>query len=137
MTEPTEAVSATDDPEIWNSTGNTPLEGTLRGARRYYQGVQSLPDPSATSIWPSSLPGFSPINADPLNRYSTYAHEGLPPGPIANPGIKSLQAVLSPATTKFLYFVARAEGRKHTFSENLDEHNAAVKDLRERRNSEH
>jgi UPF0755 protein len=71
------------------------------------------------------------INTDPLNRYSTYVHEGLPPGPIGNPGMKSLQAVLAPSQTKYLYFVAR-EGRRHTFSETLEEHNAAVKDLRDR-----
>ncbi|AKV01884.1 hypothetical protein AKJ09_08547 [Labilithrix luteola] len=74
------------------------------------------------------------VNVDPLNTYSTYVHEGLPPGPIANPGVKSLQAVLAPSTTKYLYFVAR-EGRRHAFSETLDDHNTAVKDLRERVNS--
>lgn len=77
------------------------------------------------------------INVDPLNTYSTYVHEGLPPGPIANPGIKSLQAVLAPASTKFLYFVTRGEGRRHAFSETLEEHNTAVKDLRERSQRDH
>lgn len=77
------------------------------------------------------------VNFDPLNRYSTYVHEGLPPGPIANPGVKSLQAVLSPASTKYLYFVARGEGRRHTFSETVEDHNAAVKDLRERKSGDH
>jgi UPF0755 protein len=72
------------------------------------------------------------INTDPLNTYSTYVHEGLPPGPIANPGVKSLQAVLAPVSTKYLYFVTRGEGRRHAFSETLEEHNTAVKDLRER-----
>lgn len=72
------------------------------------------------------------VNVDPLNTYSTYVHEGLPPGPIANPGVKSLQAVLAPASTKYLYFVTRGEGRRHAFSETIDEHNTAVKDLRER-----
>ena len=72
------------------------------------------------------------VNVDPLNTYSTYVHEGLPPGPIANPGMKSLQAVLAPASTKYLYFVARGEARRHAFSETLEEHNTAVKDLRER-----
>lgn len=72
------------------------------------------------------------INMDPLNTYSTYVHEGLPPGPIANPGMKSLQAVLAPASTKYLYFVTRGEGRRHAFSETLEEHNTAVKDLKER-----
>ncbi len=73
------------------------------------------------------------VNVDPLNTYSTYVHEGLPPGPIANPGVKSLQAVLAPASTKYLYFVTRGEARRHQFSETLEEHNAAVKDLRDRR----
>ncbi len=72
------------------------------------------------------------VNADPLNTYSTYTHEGLPPGPIANPGIKSMQAVLAPASTKYLYFVTRGEARRHAFSETVEEHNTAVKDLRDR-----
>jgi UPF0755 protein len=72
------------------------------------------------------------VNSDPLNTYSTYTHEGLPPGPIANPGIKSMQAVLAPASTKYLYFVTRGEARRHAFSETVEEHNTAVKDLRDR-----
>ncbi len=72
------------------------------------------------------------INVDPKNAYSTYVREGLPPGPISNPGLPSLKAVLSPASTKYLYFVAR-EGRRHAFSETIEDHNAAVKDLRERK----
>ena len=77
------------------------------------------------------------INMDPLNTYSTYVHEGLPPGPIANPGVKSLQAVLAPASTKYLYFVTRGEARRHAFSETIEEHNTAVKDLRERAQRDH
>lgn len=72
------------------------------------------------------------VNQDPLNTYSTYAHPGLPPGPIANPGTKSLQAVLAPASTKYLYFVTRGEAHRHTFSETIEEHNTAVKDLKDR-----
>jgi UPF0755 protein len=69
------------------------------------------------------------INRDPLNRYSTYIQEGLPPGPIANPGAASIEAVLAPAATKYLYFVAKGGGR-HTFSEGLEQHNEAVRKLR-------
>jgi UPF0755 protein len=65
------------------------------------------------------------INRDPKNRYSTYVHDGLPPGPIANPGVKSLEAALEPASTRYLYFVAAGGGR-HAFSETLDAHNDAV-----------
>ncbi|WP_437683836.1 endolytic transglycosylase MltG [Sorangium sp. So ce131] len=67
---------------------------------------------------------------DPRNRYSTYAHPGLPPGPIANPGAPSIAAVLAPAATKYLYFVAAGGGR-HTFSESLDAHNDAVRKRRD------
>jgi UPF0755 protein len=65
------------------------------------------------------------INTDPKNRYSTYVRVGLPPGPIANPGARSVEAVLAPAATRFLYFVAAGGGR-HTFSETLDAHNDAI-----------
>jgi UPF0755 protein len=61
------------------------------------------------------------INADPKNPYSTYTHERLPPGPIANPGTASLAAVLAPASTRFLYFVAKGDG-KTTFSETYEAH---------------
>ncbi len=66
------------------------------------------------------------INADDSNPYTTYRHEGLPPGPIANPGEKSLQAVIIPAESRYLYFVARGEGR-HTFSETYGQHNDAIR----------
>jgi UPF0755 protein len=64
---------------------------------------------------------------DAKNPYNTYKHEGLPPGPIANPGSKSMEAVLRPATTKYLYFVAKGGGL-HTFSETYAEHQKATKD---------
>jgi UPF0755 protein len=65
------------------------------------------------------------IEHDPDNPYSTYTHEGLPPGPIANPGSKSLEAVMAPASTPFFFFVAKGEGR-HTFSATYEAHSAAV-----------
>lgn len=58
--------------------------------------------------------------------YNTYLIKGLPPGPIANPGLDSLKAVLKPDPGDFLYFVSRNDGT-HTFSSSLAEHNQAVK----------
>jgi UPF0755 protein len=66
------------------------------------------------------------MNRDPKNRYSTYTHPGLPPGPISNPGTKSLEAALAPAATRYLYFV-HTGGGKHTFSETYDAHNDAIR----------
>jgi UPF0755 protein len=53
--------------------------------------------------------------------YNTYRNTGLPPAPICNPGLDSIRAVLNPAQTNYLYFVARADG-SHVFSETLEEH---------------
>lgn len=57
--------------------------------------------------------------------YNTYLIDGLPPGPIGNPGDAAIEAVLTPARTNYLYFVARQDG-SHQFSATLDEHNRAV-----------
>ena len=57
--------------------------------------------------------------------YNTYKHPGLPPGPIASPGLESIIAALHPAESKFLYFVSRQDGSHH-FSKSLIEHNRAV-----------
>ncbi len=58
--------------------------------------------------------------------YNTYKIKGLPPGPIANPGIKSIEAALFPANTNFLYFVSKKDST-HQFSTNIRDHNRAVR----------
>ncbi|MCH8932215.1 MAG: endolytic transglycosylase MltG [Nitrospinae bacterium] len=57
--------------------------------------------------------------------YNTYKHFGLPPGPIASPGLESIQAALDPEETDFLYFVSRKDG-SHQFSTNYKDHVRAV-----------
>ncbi len=66
--------------------------------------------------------------------YNTYLNYGLPPGPIANSGRESLMAVVHPAETDYLYFVAKNDG-SHYFSATLSEHNKAVYRYQKRRRS--
>lgn len=61
--------------------------------------------------------------------YNTYLNKGLPPGPINNPGIKSIMAALNPDSHKYLFFVATGEGG-HKFSENYADHLKAVQEYR-------
>jgi UPF0755 protein len=62
---------------------------------------------------------------DPNNPYNTYRNEGLPPGPICNPGLASIGAALAPERHGYFYFVVKGEGR-HAFSETLGAHNQSV-----------
>jgi len=66
--------------------------------------------------------------------YNTYINAGLPPTPIASPGIASLQATLDPEDTPYLYFVARYDGT-HVFSRTLSEHEAAQAAIRRQQQS--
>jgi UPF0755 protein len=61
------------------------------------------------------------------NPYNTYRHKGLPPGPIASPGMASMEAVLHPSDTAYLFFVKRPDGSGgHTFSESMAAHAEAA-----------
>ena len=60
------------------------------------------------------------------NRYNTYRHSGLPPGPISNPGAAALLSVIDPERHDYFYFVARGGGR-HQFSRTLGQHNRAIR----------
>jgi UPF0755 protein len=64
--------------------------------------------------------------------YNTYVIRGLPPGPIASPGLDSLLAVLNPDDMDFLYFVSKNDG-SHYFSKTLEEHNRAVNKYQKKR----
>lgn len=63
--------------------------------------------------------------------YNTYRHAGLPPGPIASPGLPSLLAALRPARTDALFYVARPDGT-HVFTRTYDEHQRAIRRIRGR-----
>lgn len=67
--------------------------------------------------------------------YNTYLNPGLPPTPIAAPGVESLKATLNPESTDYLFFVARYDGT-HVFSKTLAEHQAATVAIRRQRQSQ-
>ncbi len=71
------------------------------------------------TIYRSDLEADSP--------YNTYRHAGLPPGPIANPGVSALQAAMNPAHTDYLFFVAEGNGSgRHRFSSTFEQHEKNV-----------
>jgi UPF0755 protein len=67
--------------------------------------------------------------------YNTYTIKGLPPGPIASPGAKSIIAALYPAKVPYIYFVSNNDGTHH-FSVSAEEHQSAVKEYREKKQRE-
>lgn len=74
--------------------------------------------------------GLRRSELDRRTPYNTYVIEGLPPKPIANPGLDAIEAVLNPAETDALYFVADGTGG-HVFAKTLEEHNANVRRWRQ------
>lgn len=81
--------------------------------------------PSTGQWWktPVSLDEYGSVDSP----YNTYLHTGLPPGPIAAPGLSSIEAVLNPAQHDFLYFVALPDGSgRHAFAATFDEHQQNV-----------
>jgi UPF0755 protein len=97
---------------------------------RLQKGMKLDADP--TTIYAAMLEGVwrGTIYRSDLQRvhpYNTYAVAGLPPGPIANPGRAAIAAALRPATTEYLYFVAKGDGtQRHNFSKNYADHQRAV-----------
>lgn len=83
----------------------------------------------ALNIPPTQIVLFKDLEVD--SPYNTYRRAGLPPGPIAAPGAASIRAVLQPAQTPFLFFVAKEDGSgEHIFSQTYAEHQAAIDRIR-------
>ena len=124
-----EAGNADERPLIASVFFNRLDDPTFRPARS----LQSDPTAAYGCLAVPSLPscqGYAgrvtpAMLRDAGNPYNTYRHPGLPPGPIANPGMSAILAVLSPASTDYLFFVAAGDGR-HVFSRTLGEHEAAI-----------
>ncbi len=81
--------------------------------------------------WKQGSKGLSFKDVKVDSPYNTYKNAGLPPGPIANPGLASLRATLNPEETPLLYFVARGDGT-HQFTRTYADHLAAQRRIRQR-----
>lgn len=104
---------------------------------RLAQGIRLQADPTVQyplgyqadleSWWKRPL---SVADLESLDPYNTYTNDGLPPGPIANPSLSSLEAVAFPTATDFIFFVADCEGAagSHLFSVTYDQHLAKVQE---------
>jgi UPF0755 protein len=89
-------------------------------------------DPTVIYGLPSFTGNLTRKDLECPTPYNTYLIKGLPPGPIASPGIEAIKAVLFPAKSNDLYFVSKNDGTHH-FSRTLEEHNRAVMRYQKRR----
>lgn len=96
-------------------------------ARRLQEGIPLGADPTVEYALGIRQTEDQPLTFDQVSTpspYNTYINPGLPPAPIASPGLSSLEVSIAPAETEYLYFVARYDGT-HVFSRTLAEHEAA------------
>ncbi|MBW4466723.1 MAG: endolytic transglycosylase MltG [Pegethrix bostrychoides GSE-TBD4-15B] len=119
-----EAVVSDERPQIASVFAKRLRQGMPLGSDptvEYVLGIRQTPDQPLT--W---------AQVDTPSPYNTYKNPGLPPGPIASPGVASLTASLNPGETEYLYFVARYDGT-HVFSKTLAEHEAAQNSIHDGR----
>lgn len=107
---------------------------------RIKKGMKLEADPTIQYILPDGpKPRLLFEDLKIVSPYNTYLNKGLPPGPINNPGLSSIRAVLNPAKHNYIFFVATGEGG-HKFTENYEDHQKAVKEykakLKEKKNND-
>jgi UPF0755 protein len=88
--------------------------------------LESDPTTEYALGWHQGAKGLSLKDIQIDSPYNTYRYQGLPPGPIGNPGLAAVKAVLYPEKTDYLYFVARGDGT-HAFSKTYQEHLNAIR----------
>ncbi len=123
---------------VERETGIARERGLVAGVfvNRLKRGMRLQSDPTvAYGIAPGGLD--RPLTRGDLKKptpYNTYVIKGLPPAPIANPGIDAIRAVMNPVTTDYIYFVADGSGG-HAFARTLAEHNRNVRKWRKIRDA--
>ena len=119
---------------IERETGQAEERKVISGVfhNRLHLGMPLQSDPTVLYGRNGSHGPITRADLDDQSPYNTYAHRGLPPGPIANPGRAALEAAVDPAVTTALYFVSRNDGW-HEFSDTLEAHNRAVRQYQRKR----
>lgn len=97
--------------------------------RRLFKNMRLQADPTVRYGLDKLTESLTKKDLKDPHPYNTYVHNGLPPTPIALPGLASIHAALHPDRSEYLYFVAKGDG-SHYFSENLKKHNKAVQKYR-------
>jgi len=112
---------------VEKETGLAAERGLVAGVflNRLKKGMRLQADPTVRYGLDKEAGPLSRADLKISSNYNTYIIPGLPPGPISNPGRAAIKAVLFPAETEFLYFVAK-DDKSHQFSRTLKEHNRAV-----------
>jgi UPF0755 protein len=95
---------------------------------RLRQGMPLQADPTIQYLVPGPPRRLLTRDLEIDSPYNTYRNLGLPPGPVNNPGLKSILAALNPAPAQYLYFVARGDG-SHRFSYTLQQHLQAKREF--------
>jgi len=99
---------------------------------RLRKNIKLQADPTIQYLFPDGPKTLSTKHLTISSPYNTYIHYGLPPGPINNPGIKSIEAALYPEDTDYLYFVAKGDGY-HVFSTNQSDHLRAKREYKKQK----
>jgi UPF0755 protein len=93
---------------------------------RLHQKMRLQVNATVNYLLNSKNPWFTTEELGTKTPYNTYLHRGLPPTPICNPGLESLEAVLEPAQVPYLYYVARGDG-SHLFATTFSEHQKNIR----------
>lgn len=110
--------------ETGNKNERPMIAGVLLNRLKIHMRLQSDPT-TIYGMWERYKGNISKNDLLTPTPYNTYTIPGIPKGPICNPGIKALEAVLNPAEHKYLFFVSQNDGT-HVFSENYGDHQKAV-----------
>ena len=114
-------MASLSEKEAANDTERPVISGILW--KRYFEGMTLGVDASVRYVLDKPTATLTKTDLEVDSPYNLRTHQGLPPGPIANPGLASIKAALHPETTPYFYYLHGTDGMIH-YAETNDEHNA-------------